>query len=393
MNRSKSQIAMLMVLGLVLFIIISLVLYISKSAVKKQTQQSVKKAQETKAEMQPVKEAIASCLDKTAKDALVLLGKQGGYIYKSQGGTLVDYSDTDEGLFYVNHNGANVAYNILPPKFSASTYSSEIPEYPWKTFPYGTEASSEEAFEGFFGISNMPPLNSSEGPNSMQEQIESFIDSNLGSCLDFRLFEQEGMQISKQKHKTYATIGSNDISINSKIPVKITNPATNEVAEFSDFSANIGIRLRDTYFFAREIVEKDIKSIKFNISNKGYERDNFKVDIIKDAFSNDDLIIISDDISQIYGKPFEYIFARRNRIPALHYIRKTTLNFPEGFQITQHDLLQNSTLKAYDADEDEVVFTITPPLPKTLNVPQIQFKIEASDGKLTDYQTLTVKRI
>lgn len=393
MNRSKSQIAMLMIVGLALFVIVSLVLYISKSAVKKQSQQSVKKTQETKAETQPVKEMVASCLDKTAKDAIVLLGKQGGYIYKSQGGTLVDYGETDEGILYVKHDGVNVAYNILPPRFSAFPYSSETPEYPWKTFPYRTESSKEEIFEGYFGISNLLPLNSSEGPNSMQEQLESFIDSNIDSCLDFRLFEQQGIQITKQTHKTSATIGSNDITVNSKIPIKIINPATNEIAEFSGFSTNINIRLRDIYFFAREIAENDIKNIKFNISDKINERDNFKIGLIKDVFSNDDLITISDEKSQIYGKPFEYIFARRNRAPALHYIKKTALEFPEGHQITQQDLLQNSTLKAYDADEDEFSFTITPPLPKVLNVPQIQFKVEVSDGKLNDYQTLTIKRI
>src|SRR3989338_2677463 len=95
--KSKSQVTMLMIVGLVLFITISLVLYLSKSAIKKHSQQGVKDIQGTAMDSRPIKEFIEKCLDKLAKDALILLGRQGGQIYTSQGGTTVDYSDTDEG--------------------------------------------------------------------------------------------------------------------------------------------------------------------------------------------------------------------------------------------------------------------------------------------------------
>ena len=65
---------MLMIVGLVLFIIVSFVLYLSKSAVKKQSQQSIKKTQETAMDTKPIKEFVNKCLDKLAKDAVVLIG-------------------------------------------------------------------------------------------------------------------------------------------------------------------------------------------------------------------------------------------------------------------------------------------------------------------------------
>ena len=145
--KSKSQVTMLMIVGLVLFIVISLVLYLSKSAVKKQGQQNIKKTHESAIETQPIKEFVVKCLDKLAKDAIVLLGRQGGYIYTSQGGTLIDYQETDEGIFFVKHDGMNVAYNILPPKFAIPPYSSDVPDYPWITFPYKTAISNAEVFE------------------------------------------------------------------------------------------------------------------------------------------------------------------------------------------------------------------------------------------------------
>ncbi len=393
MKKVKSQVTMLMIVGLVLFIVISLVLYLSKSAVKKQSVQNIKKTQETAIEIQPVKEFVTKCLDKLSKDAIVLLGKQGGYIYASQGGTLVDYTDTDEGLFFVKHNRLNVAYNILPPKFAAPPYSSEIPDYPWQTFPYKTATSSAEIFEGFFGISNIPPLNSSEGPNSIQTQIESFIDSNIGSCLNFNIFEKQGLSIDMQPSKTTVVIGSGDVSVQSKIPIKISDPATKEFAELNEFSTNLNIRLKDVYFFTKELIENDIKNIKFNLGSTNNSKDFMNIKLIENVFSNDDLLIVTDEKSLILGKPFEYVFARRNRAPALYYIRKTALQFPQGYEIKKEDLLQNSQLKAEEPDEDNYTFTITPQLPKILNIPQIKFKVEVSDGQLLDYQIVTVNRI
>ena len=400
-SRLKSQVTMLMIVGLVLFIIVSLVLYLSKSAVKKQSQQSIKKTHETAMETQPVKEFVIKCLDKLAKDSVVLLGKQGGYIYASQGGQLIDYSDTDEGIFFVKHDNFNVAYNILPPKFAAPPYASEIPDYPWVTFPYKTATSNAETFEGFFGINNMPPLNSSEGPNSMQTQIETFIDNNMAKCADFSVFEKEGMDIVTQPSKTSVIIGSGDVSIASKIPITITNLQTKEFTELNDFSTNVDIRLRDTYFFVKELIQNDIKNIKFNINDAKNNKDNLNINLIKNAFSNDDLIIVTDENSLIYGKPLQYVFARRNRVPALYYIRKSNLEFPQGYIINQSNLLKNSKLQAEDTDEDNLTFNIyigelgkSPAhFPKILDVPQLKFRIEVSDGQLSDYQIITVNRV
>lgn len=393
MNAKRSQVTMLMILGLVIFIVISLVLYLSKSAVRKQGQQNIKNIQEAALETQPIKEYAVKCLDKLSKDAVLLLGRQGGYIYASQGGPLVDYQDTDEGLFFVSHNGFKVAYNILPPKFTIPPYASEAPDYPWKTFPYRTSASNTEIFDGFFGISNIPPLNSSEGPNSIQAQIESFVDSNLASCMDSGIFAKQGLEIRMQKPKTSVTIGSSNMAVASSMQISISNPKTKEAAELDEFSTTLDIGMRDAYFFAKDLIENDIKNIKFNISDARNSKESLSVEIIRDAFLKDDLVVITDDKSLISGNPYKYVFARKNRMPALFYIRNTELKFPHNFEINQSQLLKNYEMRAEDPDEDEYAFSVTPQLPKTLNVPQIKFKVEVADGQLSDYQIITVNRI
>lgn len=399
MKKAKSQVTMLMIVGLVLFISVSLVLYLSKTVVKKQSQRNVKDIQETSIETQPIKVFVDECLDKTAKDAISLLGKQGGKIYKSQGGTLVDYQDTDEGNFFVKYKNLNVAYSISPPKFDAPPFFSSIPDYPWEKFPYETTLTAE-VFDGYFGTSNIPPLYAFQGPHSIQTQIETFIDNNIDSCLDFKLFKDQGYDISMNNSKTQVTIGSSDVSIISHLPLTITNSNTKETFEIERFTTNVGIRLKDIYFLIQGLINNDVTNIKFDIRNTRNSQ-NLNINLIENVFSNDDLIIVTDEKSLIYGKPFEYAFARKNRAPALYYIKTNTVTFPRDYLITEQELKQkligDSEFKAEDPDEDEYTISIKPlhltkSFPVKLDIPEIKFRIEVNDVEWKDYQNITVYR-
>ena len=397
----KSQLTMLMIIGLVLFIVISLVLYLSKAAIKKQSKDITKKIQETPMETQPIKDFVQKCLDKLAKDAVLLIGKQGGRIYKSQGGTLIDYLNSDEGMFFVEYGNLKTAYNILPPRFAPipSPNTDFGNYYPWETFPYDPlDLTEPPIFEGYFGINNMPPLNPTFGSHSIQTQIETFIDNNIEKCIDINIFKEQGFDISVGKTNTSVIIGGKDVSVESKIPITIINSATNEHAELREFSTGVDVRIKDIYFFVRELIDKEVRDIKFNISSTKNNQDSFKIQLIKNTFSNDDLIEVSDQKSLLYGKPYEYAFGRKNRAPALYYIKDNVLEFEQEHKITESELIAGYVKKAEDPDEDSLAFSLKKidgkPLPINLelDIPKLKFKLEVSDGKLSDYQIITVNR-
>lgn len=388
----KSQITMMIIVGLVLFMLVGIVLYISKSAVKKTAQQGVKTAQDTALDTQPIKEFVSKCQDKLAKEAVTLIGKQGGYIYKSQGGDLIDYPGSDQGIFFIMYDGNKVAYNInQPPIYSVAPFSSVPPDYPWISFPYTNTHSNDQTFGGIFGLSSMPPLNNSQGPNSVQSQIESYIDNQMESCADLTPFTNEGYEISVNKSKTIVTIASSDVRIKTLMPIRIIDKATSEQTYIDTFSTTVDVRLRDIYYFVKGITNSDVGKINFNLKDAGNNKNSFRISVLDNFFSKDDIVIIIDDKSQIAGKQFEYRFARKNRAPALYYISPDYLRLSEDTSITQSLLLGGLDLKAEDPDEDPLTFTITPPLPMTPNHPQrINFNIGVSDGQLSDFQSITV---
>lgn len=394
----KSQITMLMILGIVMFIAIGLVLYLSKTAIKKSAQSTEKKIQTTKLDTQPIKEFVAKCLDKLSKDALVLIGKQGGYIYASQGGTIVPFQDSDEGILFIKDNNINIVYNIKPLLlYAPQPYSTSIPEYPWATFPYGPINQNIKTFNGIFGINSMPPLTPSGGPHSIQTQMEAFIDSNMEKCLDFSIFINEGYDIQAAKSRTKVLIGTRDVNVISEMPLKATNAKTQESTELKDFSTILNVRLSEMYYFIREIIYKDIGQITFDIKDTKNNRNSFFIKVTENTYKKDDLISIKDEQSLVYGQPFEYVFGRKNRAPALYYIKNYVFVLPPDYLIYEEDIIQDSELKAEDPDEDIPILTVEaqlsdPNLPTILDKPQIKFKVEANDGLLSDYQIITVNR-
>ena len=389
----KSQITMMIIVGLVLFILVGIIFYISKSTIKKTAQQGVKTVQGAALDTQPIKEFVSKCQDKLAKEAVMLMGKQGGHIYKSQGGGLIDYPDSDQGVFFVMHDGNKVAYNIKqPPIYSVPPFSSVAPDYPWKFFPYKDAILNDKTFDGIFGLSNMPPLNASQGPNSFQSQIEDYIDNKMESCADLSSFTNEGYEISANKSKTAVTIASSDVRIKTSMPIKVINKATSEQTYIDAFSTTVNVRLSDMYYFVKDIISKDVGNIKFNFKDVGNNQNSFRISVLENIFSKDDIVVVTDDRSQISGKQFEYKFARKNRRPALYYISPDYLQLAGGTQITKNTLLNGMDLQAEDPDEDTLNFDINPAVPLVFDQPQIVFTASVTDGQLSDFQTITVGR-
>ena len=391
-KSTKSQITMMIIVGLVLFILVGIIFYISKSTVKKTFQQGAKATQSAAFDTQPIKEFVSKCQDKLAKEAINFIGEQGGYIYKSQGGDLIDYSDGEQGAYFIFYDNSKVAYNIKqPPIYSIPPFSSVAPDYPWKFFPYRDDSSSTPIYDGIFGISNLPPLNASQGPHSIQSQIENYIDNKIQTCADLTPFTIQGYNFEVNKSKTKVILASSDVRIATSMPIKILNMATGEQTYIDSFSATINVRLKEMYYFAIDIVSNDIGKINFNIKDAANNKNSFTIKVLENALSKDDIITITDDKSQITGKKFEYRFSRKNRIPALYYYQGD-LSLAGGTTITQEGLLQGNILQAEDPDEDALTFTIIPTLPIVLNQPQIDFNVVVTDGQYSDFEKITVHR-
>ena len=399
----KSQAAIFLIIGVVMVMVAVSLILVSRYAAKKVSKQETVDVKEASFDVQPVKNFVTECLSATSKNGLKMLAQQGGYLFKSQGGSLIDYPDTDEGIFFIKNENVKVVYDILKPRFPIGKYKPSIPSYPWKAFPYTDGNRTAKSFEAksAFGSNNFPPINSSFGQNSMQQQLVAYVKNNIDKCLDFSIFENQGMAVTKGKKQVNADINENDVVFRMSYDIIAENLASGEKTSLNNFLVRHKVRLGKLHSFINNLIESDVSNIKFNITTST-SSDSFDVNIKKDVHDKDDLIIITDKGSSLDNQPYKYYFARKNRNPALFYLEPEQITLPatnpetgEFTTITEETLLGAQELMALDPDEDLITnesFSITPKPPVTLLFPRIEFKVGVTDGSLEDYQTITVLR-
>jgi len=404
----QSQVTIFLVLGIVLVMVVVSLLFLTRYAAKKTSKQETIDTKSTIFDIQPINNFVTECLSVTSKEGLKTMGKQGGYLFTSQGGTLIDYYDTQEGFFFVNYEGSKVVYNILNPRFGVGNYRvPPDPDYPWKTFPYTDSTKTQQSFYGkdVFGINNLPPISKSFGQHSIQEQLTTYVTNNIDSCLDFTVFEEQGFEITKGSKNVQVDINTNDVVFRLEYDLIVQNLVSGEKTEIRDFFIRHKIRLGKLHTFVTGIIEADISDISFRVTDKS-GLDSFFIDIRRDVYNNDDLITITDEKSTLEGFPFKYVFARKNRNPTLFYLSPEEISLPtfddqgEFTIITNETLIPNypEDLQALDPDEDIIgkgdfsIKFVGSDLPQPLISDEMIFTVTVTDGNLDDFQEITVKR-
>ncbi len=430
--KMKAQLTLMMLMGLVMLIAVGIVLYIGGSSMTKSTERGSEQQRLSQSAIQTIRDYVHSCLDATTTAALDLIGKQGGVLYRAQGGLTPDILPSDpQGGRYVIYDGLNVSYLIHRPSQNVGRlYFAEPPDYPWVTFPYVLNKSDmsvmRTTYTGYFGISLLPPL-FKPGKDSIQEQIESYISFNLPRCTDWSSFK--GLSITADKPNVSVIIAENKTQIETEQyfsvvanwQVNITDSSTGSNTTLDMFSRGYPVHLAKFYVFVQSLIYSEINDSSFDPLSQSSPAS--PVFVFRDIFKNpedegaDDLIIVKDAESELRGKPLEFRILRQNRYPALVWINQSDINsyafyrmgmcpakaqsiFLEGNQLkityaTDSPYEWSGTLSAIDPDEDNVSFSIKPEdgiiddVP--LNDALFRLFVYASDGGNTkDYQIVNL---
>ncbi len=362
--KKRCQVTLFIIIGIVILVIVGLLIYLTTYVTKKGIEKEITKSENIPLAVQPIKTYIETCLDKTAKDAIILIGKQGGYIYENFGG--LGLPPLLNGAF-VDYDNNIYSYIIYPPMTEDFPFSSKPPNYPWINFPIDPYPPyREEVFAGDFGLLTLPPLEGL-GQMSIQYQLMTYIKNKIKDCMEFNVFEEQGFAVEEKGKLTVdVAIATTDIAVHLNYPLEIKSLTTEETTEISDFYINPKVRLRGIYGFVKELVSNDKNKINFDISDRENYRDDMTTQIRRgdgtDNKNYNDIITIIDNKLLLKDKPYEFNFARRNRRPALYFIKPinpATNMFHENDWIYESNITKNP--QAIDPDEDEnLVFKFDP---------------------------------
>ncbi len=400
----KAQLTLMMILGIVMLLAVGLVYYLAGAKEKRPDAETQRISQLA---LQPVRDYITACLDLVARQGMQLMAKQGGVLYVSQGSTIDDFLQSQEGTAFVEHEQLKVQFNILRPIGSVANYFfSTIPAYPFATFPYKGNATS---WFGYYGKAQLYPLYKTS-QDSIQEMLEAYVATNIVACPDWSTFEPSGLQMTAGTANASMVFAENlsqlqveqYVSFVLNWPVQVFQPATGASVRLEDFVVQYPIKLGSFYFHIKSLIDTEATDISFEPNATA----RFSVIVEQDKFGYDDLITVKDLSSILGAEPLAWQLVRKNRAPALWLINQSLINqtaYCDGSRFS----VQGTTLtvqpqqgafpiqlNASDPDDDSITYSLEPSTPQigpvALGKGFLKFKVKASDGELHDYQDLTV---
>ena len=239
----KGQITLFIILGIVLLFSTAIILFI-RSQAKEEMPMVPEVTESLPTEIQPVKDFIESCVEITAKDAIEMIGVHGGYI-----GVTPEYIQYTAKTFDLDLVGMD------PTSHEALAVSPEWHIPYWNYMRSVNTCTANCQFD-----SKRPPLLKTQGSDSVEVQIDRYIEANIDGCLEgLSDFEEEGFKIEKIGNISVRTIITDASTIVFvEYPFKVSTE--NVESKVSQYMAALDVNLKKMYNLASEISNLAVKN-------------------------------------------------------------------------------------------------------------------------------------
>lgn len=226
---SKGQITVFIILGIILLATFSLFLYISDSMTEEAvTSASRDVVEDVPSEFIAIQTYTESCIASTAKEALIILGQQGGYLYPT---TIGEYSLSDP----TNSDGINLDPLLIP------------------YWHYNSEANGQSTVSV---ASLQPSLDDEDDYYSIAAQLGRYIDEEIEDCLvGYSSFVDQEFIIEYSDKETSVRIFDGELDFTLEMPLVASRGES--TAEMSTFYTDIELDLKGYYEVADEITKAE----------------------------------------------------------------------------------------------------------------------------------------
>ena len=301
-KSKRSQITIFLILALVVAIIFGFLLYASSAISKKKAGKDVDKVYNDFLATYGIKNYVKSCLDQATEEALLLVGRQGGYINKTDFNIILYKRRENKFISFrhENHTG-NKTYDVLLAVLERPNGSyGGIDYYNAPLYPYDGSLV-KEPIQGSrlmypFGINDpqdnsknwqediLPPLCfSRSGPNMLnfteynyscttydkfeptQRYLEKFIKNRTSVCLNFSFAAEAGYNISRGQLNVTFLFGEEDIVAYLNFPIMISFKGEPPVIKYYDHYSKKQVRLKKIWDLVSELSAADSSDIFFDM--------------------------------------------------------------------------------------------------------------------------------
>lgn len=360
-KSKKSQITVFIIFGLLILILFYFIYFLAEIS-SESGDSDLKPITNSKTLIEYTK----NCLQSSLQSGLILIGQQGGYIYRDQPGSILTL-DIDS-VSYEN--------NKIPYLISTLSYTS-VPQYPclssgnplWHCNFINNISLFPELYNYYYGdTTKFLQL------DYIKKELKSYIELKTKECTDFSQFNDHekypefvGIEITSDSSPSADILfGPEDVAVTLKYPILIKSTEGKAEKELIEVYTTENIHFKKIYSAVKDILEKDNFYLDYNLkedTSKGefflqwqdkIERKELEFNKLKDSaqlliipVQSGDIIQIIDD-NKLQGEPYLFQFARKNRPPVLDFIDEIIINDAQILEILP---------KAADPDEDDISFS------------------------------------
>ena len=224
---NKSQVSAFVIIGLVLIIVIAIAIYVV-SILNQPPNKEEQYTEVVPPAMEPLKNHYEQCLLETSKEAFIIAGQQGGYIYPDRARIIpIDGRETSsKGIHLVP--GTNI------------------------TIPYWWYLSSSNDCSTCQFKTQMPDLQKTGERLSIESEVEAYILENFKDCIDHDEFDERGFEIEEPGELfVEVEIGEDDVGLFMEYPLEVKYQ--NKLVKMSKFQNKLDLDIASIYDIARAI--------------------------------------------------------------------------------------------------------------------------------------------
>ena len=195
-----------------IFIIIGILVLLTYFLLSYYRTEQIQDVEQILPELIPVQQYVMTCTDNIAREAIEIIGINGGYIEF--------------------------------PSFIQTNPNSYL-----KLSPID---SIKNPFWWYDGRSSIPTI------EYIAKQIEDYTKRGMADCINnFTAFSKEYEVIELEKFNVIVDIGEEDITINTIYPIEVRDKFNKTLAELQKFPVNLPIRLKRVHKLAKTIMERE----------------------------------------------------------------------------------------------------------------------------------------
>ncbi|MBR9676169.1 hypothetical protein GOV05_04115, partial [Candidatus Woesearchaeota archaeon] len=396
-SRKRGQLTIFIILGVIILVMFSYMFYERSEKEKQEMFETINNQVTNIFQSTAMQNYVEICVEEKTNEALRILGDQGGYIFEDQGGTIPRTGSVNLG----NHS-MKYALDYDPTSPNCHPlFCPLVPIYPYRKIidPAAPDifkklfntskintTSPKSAYYGFV-IGRFPALcledglnwnasngchsagYSPKGQNSIQEQLQDYIDNNLDDCLNFSsLFNDTGVyahfDIEEKNTTTTIFFGESDLVVFVDYPLSLYSSTKNFKIVKNRFTVRIPNRIRKVWEHIYTLLSNDARNLFFDkkkpsiIMNPSTRWLSGFSYAYSETVATDDIYLVTDLYSLNKGKDYSFRVLIENRPPVLEYMHEDkNPGFSNRFDYVR---LPGDTLElrpiGFDPDEDDVIY-------------------------------------